>query len=97
MTPEFHPLAQAELNDAAGFYEAAAVGLGGDFLNEMERLIALVCIFPDVGREHPAAIRTLAARRFPYTLVYQVLGERIFILAIAHQRREPRYWAGRVG
>ena len=35
MTPEFHPLAQAELNDAAGFYEAAAVGLGGDFLNEM--------------------------------------------------------------
>ncbi len=39
MTPEFHPLAQAELNDAAGFYEAAAVGLGGDFLNEMQRLI----------------------------------------------------------
>ena len=96
MTPEFHPLAEAELNDAAGFYEAAAVGLGGDFLNDMERLVALVCAYPDLGREYPVAIRTLPARRFPYTLVYQVLSERIFILAIAHQRREPRYWAARV-
>lgn len=95
MTPEFHPLAEAELNDAAGFYETAAVRLGGDFLTEMERLVALVCAYPDVGREYPSAIRTLPARCFPYTLVYQVLGERIVILAVAHQRREPRYWAGR--
>ena len=97
MTPEFHPLAEAELLDAADFYETAAAGLGEGILNEMERLVALVCVYPDVGREYPASIRTIPARRFPYTLVYQVIGERICILAIAHQRREPHYWAGRLG
>ena len=45
MTPEFHSLAQAELNDAAGLYEAAAVGLGGDFLNEMEPASSRWCAF----------------------------------------------------
>jgi plasmid stabilization system protein ParE len=97
MTPEFHPLADAELTDAASFYEGSAAGLGVDFLAEMERLVALVCVYPDVGREYPDAIRTVSARRFPYTLVYQVFGQRIFILAVAHQRRAPRYWAGRIG
>lgn len=97
MTPEFHPLADAELADAARFYEGSSAGLGADFLTEMERLVALVSVYPDVGREYPDAIRTATARRFPYTLVYQLFEERLLILAVAHQRREPRYWAGRTG
>lgn len=97
MTPQFHPLADAELTDAARFYEGAATGLGEDFLAELERLVALACAYPDVGQASAGAIRTLRARRFPYTLIYQVLGERLLILAVAHQRREPRYWAGRLG
>jgi plasmid stabilization system protein ParE len=29
---------------------------------------------------------------FPYTLVYEVEGSRVTVLAVAHQRRRPGYW-----
>jgi plasmid stabilization system protein ParE len=96
MTPAFHPLADAELTDAATFYEAAAPGLGEDFLQEIERLLALIDVYPEVGHEHAFGIRTLAARRFPYALVYLLAAEGPLVLAVAHNRRQPRYWANRI-
>jgi toxin ParE1/3/4 len=97
MIPAFHPLAEAELTDAAAFYEAAARGLGEDFLQEIERLLALLDVYPEVGQERAFGIRTLAARRFPYTLVYHLGAAEPLILAVAHNRRQPRYWAERLG
>lgn len=97
MTPSFHPLADAELTAAAAFYEAAARGLGEDFLQELERLLALLDVYPEVGRERAGGIRTLAGRRFPYTQVYQLRAAEPIILAVAHNRRQPQYWAARLG
>ena len=31
-------------------------------------------------------------QHFPYTLVYELDGTTATVLAIAHQRRRPRYW-----
>jgi len=52
MTADFHPLAASELTDAAVFYEDQAPGLGGDFLDEIERLVTLLSLYPDLGRQH---------------------------------------------
>ncbi|HWP38110.1 MAG TPA: type II toxin-antitoxin system RelE/ParE family toxin [Gemmatimonadales bacterium] len=65
MTAAFHPLAAAELTDAAVFYEGQAQGLGSDFLDEIERLVGLVSAYPDLGHPQPGDIRTIPARRFP--------------------------------
>lgn len=35
--------------------------------------------------------------RFPYTVWYELRGEAVTILAIAHQHRRPRYWSAREG
>ena len=96
MTAAFHPLAVSELTDAAVFYEGQAQGLGGDFVDDIERLVGLLSAYPDLGHPQPGDLRTIPTRRFPYTVVYQVIGDRPFVLAIAHQRRQPRYWAGRI-
>lgn len=34
-------------------------------------------------------------RHFPYTVMYEVIGQRVTVLAIAHQRRRPGYWQDR--
>ena len=95
MKVEFHPLAAKELSDAALFYEGKARGLGDDFLNEVERLLEVLQSHPELGRPASGAVRTVPTRRFPYTLIYRASGDRLFLLAIAHQHRRPRYWSTR--
>ena len=34
-------------------------------------------------------------RHFPYTVLYEVLGKKATVFAIAHQRRRPGYWQDR--
>lgn len=97
MIAEFHPLADQELADAALFYEAQAPLLGADFLDDVERMVEVLCHYPELGRLTEETVRTLATRRFPYVIIYQVFAERVCILAIAHQRRRPKYWSGRSG
>jgi hypothetical protein len=41
-----HPLAEAELRKAAGFYEARVTGLGDDLLIEVGRCFSLIRQWP---------------------------------------------------
>lgn len=34
-------------------------------------------------------------RNFPYTVWYEIAGDDVTVLAVAHQRRQPRYWKQR--
>ena len=96
MTPVgYHPLADKELSTAALFYHHQAHGLGGEFLDEVEHAEALLVAFPLAGRPLRAAIRRLGLRRFPFDLIYEVHADQLWILAVAHQRRKPGYWADR--
>jgi hypothetical protein len=45
----FHPEAEAELADAAVFYESRLVGLGKSFVAEVERTVSLIREHPDAG------------------------------------------------
>jgi len=40
--------------------------------------------------------RSFSAPCFPYTVFVAVLDDEVVIVAVAHQRREPGYWAERV-
>jgi plasmid stabilization system protein ParE len=40
-------------------------------------------------------IRRYHLKHFPYTLMYEVIGQRVTVLAVAHQRRRPGYWQDR--
>jgi hypothetical protein len=50
----FHPEAEAELADAAVFYESRMVGLGKSFAAEVERTVSFI-------REHPTQARRSAS------------------------------------
>lgn len=41
-------------------------------------------------------VRRVPVSRFPYHLAYLVTPEEIHVLAVAHDRRRPIYWSGRV-
>lgn len=91
----FHPEADAELEDAALFYESRLRGLGKSFSAEVERTIRLIREFPDAGSPIGPKRKRVLVDRFPYSIVYRRDPDSVVILAVAHQRRRPGYWRHR--
>ena len=93
----FHSDARAELLQAATYYEEQAEGLGGQFIDEAQRVVDLLADSPGLGSPVVAhdALRRWPLRRFPYYVVYRDGEDALFVLAVAHERRRPRYWSER--
>jgi len=91
-----HSKAQAELEEAIGYYESQKRALGLDFQSEVERTVARVQQAPQIGSPYKATeLRRYLVRRFPYIIFYAELEESIWIVAIAHTKRRPDYWKRR--
>jgi plasmid stabilization system protein ParE len=88
--------AEEEMTEAAVFYEAASARLGSDFLDDVQRVIDLVRGQPSIGRQVGQGLRRMLLHKFPFSLIYAVDTEEIVIVAIAHQKRQPDYWKGRL-
>ena len=95
---EFHPAAAEEFFAALRFYREAESGkVASDFDAELRRCIELVLHSPEIApRFGGRGARGKLLRRFPYTLVYAVQQDRIYVLAVAHQNRRPGYWTNRL-
>jgi plasmid stabilization system protein ParE len=96
--------ADEELDHAIGHYETESPGTGRRFLKAYAELLAHVSTFPNTGTrliDYEVAgceLRSfVVSTTFPYTVFVAVLPEQIVILAVAHQHREPGYWATRLG
>lgn len=97
MSYRFHPAAEAEHLEQIAFYESRRKGLGGRYRDHFLKMIQGVCERPaQYPIEHAPNIRQARLRPFPLTLIYRERDEAIQILALAHYRRRPGYWLGRV-
>ncbi|MBF2002311.1 MAG: type II toxin-antitoxin system RelE/ParE family toxin [Synechococcales cyanobacterium M58_A2018_015] len=92
----FHPLAEQELLDAATYYEEQKLGLGLEYLEEVEHAVNFLSRYPESGPEVRGSVRRLTLPKFPYSILYRLLeDDQIRILAVAHHKRRPQYWLDR--
>lgn len=96
MNVRFLSLANQEVADAVQWYDEKAEGLGREFLDELDRVVRLVRAYPLMATQIEEEIRRFLFTRFPYSLIYGIDRETIVVIAVAHQHREPRYWADRI-
>ena len=97
MNYEFHPAAEAEHLVNVGYYELKHAGLGATYLTEFETTMKRICGFP--GRfpiERKPDICRETMKKFPFTILFREVSGIIQILAVAHLRRRPSYWLGRL-
>ena len=97
MNYKFHPLAEAEHLEVIAYYESKRKGLGASYLNEFEATMTGICGFP--GRfiiERKPDIRRGQIKNFPFTILFRDVSGVVQILAVAHIRRRPSYWFGRL-
>lgn len=96
MKYEFHPEAERELYEAASRYESEVSELGLRFVDEVERVIRLLLEQPQLGSRLDDELRHFVLRRFPFSVVYAVVSDVVYVVAVAHGSRVPGYWRPRV-
>ena len=90
-----HETGEAEINEAADFYDLEDPGLGSVFIDEVERAIESISQCPEAAPLVRGRVRKKPLAKFPYSLVYSVQPDEVRLLAVAHQKRRPFYWRGR--
>lgn len=95
---EIHGAAEDELREAARYYRRKeSHRLELDFIEKFVKARGEILSFPHMWPRSLAGTRCKRMERFPYSIFYVLREDRIIIVAVAHQRREPGYWARRLG
>ena len=92
MNTRFTSSAEAELQEAIAFYEAAENGLGTRFLDEIEAVVARIVTHPAAWTPMSPRTRRCRTHRFPYGLFYQIRTDEILIVSVMDLRRDPKRW-----
>ena len=95
------PAAANELEEAADWYDRHRTGLGRELVLEVRSAIRSVAQNPRAGSpvdvvDPTLGVRRVRVRRFPYQVVYSVIDNDAVVIAIAHDRRPPGFWAVRL-
>ena len=92
MTIKFHSEARKEFFEAADYYEEQVVGLGDDFIDEVEKVLDVIEQQPASGMKITKTERRFLVSRFPYGIIYSIEEDQIIVLAVMNLRRKPGYW-----
>ena len=96
MNYSLHTLAKNDVVDAQDYYEQhAGQQVATRFMIELERVIQLLLQNPSFGTPIARQRRIYPLKSFPYSLVYQVQGDHLYILIVRHQRQKPNYASNR--
>jgi toxin ParE1/3/4 len=86
------PLARADAQEAAAWYEAERPGLGVEFVLELDRAVEKVAEAPLSYAPVSGSVRRVLMRRFPYAVYFVFDRDEIEIFAILHQARAAETW-----
>ena len=89
----YHPEVEADLVEAALFYESREAGLGSDFLNLFDAAVAVIAEAPERWAvvDEEERIRRYHMRRFPFSVEYRIVPQGVQILTVKHGRRHPNH------
>ena len=92
-----HPEAAEEHKKQVAHYEEIQTGLGRRYHTEFQNVLAVVCASPTRSRIVLSPdVRRSMFKVFHFDLVYREVDGLVQVLAVAHHRRQPGYWAARL-
>ena len=93
--------AAADAEEAVSFYEDRGPGVGLEFIERLRGAVSSIRDDPTRYPHWPDMPETLGVRRyrlskFPYYVGYRVHDDEVVVVVVAHARRRPGFWVGRV-
>jgi plasmid stabilization system protein ParE len=90
------PEADAEVDEAARWYEERRQGLGEEFLDTFLEVTANVKRNPYLYAPVLGEARRALLHQFPYSVIYEIHENEVVVLACFHERRDPKEWQRRL-
>lgn len=94
MSVRLRPEAAAEVRAARAWYARQRPGLGDEFASELRAVVEGIArgprAFPTMDQS--VDIRRALFARFPYAAFFIEREDAIWVIAVAHLRRDPGYW-----
>jgi plasmid stabilization system protein ParE len=87
--------AEADVLDAALWYEQRSPGVGTEFLLAVDAALAEIVALPERYPVVRGEARRALLRRFPYGIYFVVTSGLVIVIACVHARRDPRRWQER--
>ena len=95
MTFRFLPPAQAELLEGISYDSAIRAQLGLRFEQAVSDAVRSAVAHPERGAPRSKNTRRWLVRGFPFRVIYRANEAEVLVVAVAHQRKQPEYWAQR--
>ena len=89
------PEAEADIEEAAAWYEKQCDGLGGEFLDAVLSVFETISENPNIYPIVHRHTRRSLIHRFPFGIYYRIEEESIVVVAVMHGSRHPKRWQKR--
>jgi hypothetical protein len=83
------PRAIKMASDAYNWYEEQQKGLGEAFVQEIERCLNSIEVWPNAYAKVKRNFRQVVLKAFPYVIVFEVIQNVVVIYAVFHTSRNP--------
>ena len=88
--------AQEEINEAFDWYFKRSPEAVDAFLTEIGESLKQIVSRPQLYPAYTKNTRRRILANFPYSVIFQEKDDVILVVAVAHAKRRPGYWRGRI-
>jgi plasmid stabilization system protein ParE len=92
----FHPQAWLDLETADDWYRERSADASVRFLSAVYDGLEKIVRSPQRWPKHLRGTKRFILHRFPFSIIYREESSAINVVAIAHHKRQPRYWKDRL-
>jgi plasmid stabilization system protein ParE len=92
---EFSLDAEIEFDEATAWYFERDPDVADRFVVDVENTAARIVERPTMRAEIEPGVRRALLHDFPYSLIYRLEDDCVFVLAVMHHKRHPTYWHDR--
>ncbi len=95
MELRFSTEALAELRESADYYSVRSPLAAHGFALAVDHAIQAVLAEPNRFVRVSKRDRARSVEKYPYQIIYRVMGDVLYVVAVAHTARRPGYWKRR--
>ncbi len=88
--------AEADIDEALGWYEQRQTGLGFEFMRAVDARIRSIQRNPEMCGVVERHYRRALVRRFPFAILYAYSEDTVTIYGVFHNSRDPAKWRARL-